>query len=126
MRHLATRNETAGLIRVSLPAGLQQLFFAAGLVAMFVIIGKIGTPELAAANVLITVLLFAILPGLAAGYRLHDFGWSSAWERPTGRCLPLGVGRWQGHCHTIDGTWNSHVANSRFGVEHFYSRSCDP
>jgi MATE family multidrug resistance protein len=67
MRHLATRNETAGLIRVSLPAGLQQLFFAAGLVAMFVIIGKIGTPELAAANVLITVLLFAILPGLALG-----------------------------------------------------------
>ncbi|MGY8793789.1 MAG: MATE family efflux transporter [Woeseiales bacterium] len=47
--------------------GLQQLFFAAGLVAMFVIIGKIGTPELAAANVLITVLLFAILPGLALG-----------------------------------------------------------
>ena len=34
---------------------------------MFVIIGKIGTPELAAANVLITVLLFAILPGLALG-----------------------------------------------------------
>ena len=34
---------------------------------MFWIIGRIGTPELAAANVLITVLLFAILPGLALG-----------------------------------------------------------
>jgi putative MATE family efflux protein len=67
LRHLATRSETGGLIRVSLPAGLQQMFFAAGLVAMFWIIGKIGTPELAAANVLITVLLFAILPGLALG-----------------------------------------------------------
>jgi len=67
LRHLATRAETGGLIRVSLPAGLQQMFFAAGLVAMFWIIGKIGTPELAAANVLITVLLFAILPGLALG-----------------------------------------------------------
>ena len=64
LRHLATRAETGGLIRVSLPAGLQQMFFAAGLVAMFWIIGKIGTPELAAANVLITVLLFAILPAL--------------------------------------------------------------
>jgi putative MATE family efflux protein len=66
-RKLATRAETASLIRISLPAGLQQLFFAAGLVAMFWIIGRIGTPELAAANVLITVLLFAILPGLALG-----------------------------------------------------------
>jgi putative MATE family efflux protein len=63
----ATLHETASLVRVSLPAGLQQLFFAAGLVAMFWVIGRIGTPELAAANVLITVLLFAILPGLALG-----------------------------------------------------------
>ena len=39
LKHLATRAETAGLIRVSLPAGLQQLFFAAGLTAMFWIIG---------------------------------------------------------------------------------------
>ena len=67
LRCFANRRETGSLIRVSLPAGLQQLFFAAGLVAMFWIIGKIGTPELAAANVLITVLLFAILPGLALG-----------------------------------------------------------
>jgi len=67
LKHLATRAETRSLIRISLPAGVQQLFFAAGLVAMFTIIGKIGTSELAAANVLITVLLFAILPGLALG-----------------------------------------------------------
>ena len=67
LRCMATKQETAALIRVSLPAGLQQVFFAAGLVAMFWIIGRIGTPELAAANVLITVLLFAILPGLALG-----------------------------------------------------------
>jgi putative MATE family efflux protein len=67
LRCMATRAETASLVRVSVPAGLQQLFFAAGLVAMFWIIGRIGTPELAAANVLITVLLFAILPGLALG-----------------------------------------------------------
>lgn len=67
LKGLATRQETASLLRISLPAGLQQLFFSAGLVAMFWIIGKIGTPELAAANVLITVLLFAILPGLAMG-----------------------------------------------------------
>lgn len=67
MHGLATRKETASLIRISLPAGVQQLFFAGALVALFWIIGKIGTPELAAANVLITVTLFAILPGLALG-----------------------------------------------------------
>ncbi len=67
LRRLATAAETGSLIRVSLPSGLQQLFFSAGLVTMFWIIGKIGTPELAAANVLVTVLLFAILPGLAMG-----------------------------------------------------------
>jgi len=67
LRRLATGPETGALIRISLPSSLQQLFFSAGLVAMFWIIGRIGTPELAAANVLITVLLFAILPGLALG-----------------------------------------------------------
>ena len=64
---MASRRETAALVRVSIPSGLQQMFFAAGLVTMFWIIGRIGTPELAAANVLVTVLLFAILPGLALG-----------------------------------------------------------
>jgi putative MATE family efflux protein len=67
LRCLATRAEVGSLIRVSVPSGLQQLFFAAGLVAMFWIIGRIGTPELAAANVLVTVLMFAILPGLGMG-----------------------------------------------------------
>ncbi len=67
LRCMATRAEVASLIRVSVPSGVQQLFFAAGLVTMFWIIGRIGTPELAAANVLVTVLLFAILPGLGLG-----------------------------------------------------------
>ena len=67
LRCLATRRETVALVRVSIPAGLQQLFFAAGLVAMFWIIGRVSTPSLAAANVLVTVLLFAILPGLGMG-----------------------------------------------------------
>ncbi|MDJ0905286.1 MAG: MATE family efflux transporter [Woeseiaceae bacterium] len=67
LRCLASRKETAALVRISIPSGVQQLFFAAGLVAMFWIIGRIGTPSLAAANVLVTVLLFAILPGLGLG-----------------------------------------------------------
>ena len=67
LRGLATRVETRTLIRISVPAGVQQFFFAAGLVTMFWIIGRIGTPELAVAHVLTTILLFAILPGLAFG-----------------------------------------------------------
>ncbi len=67
LKHLANRAETRSLVRISIPAGIQQLFFAAGFVALFWIIGRVGTPELAAANVLITVTLFAILPGLALG-----------------------------------------------------------
>jgi len=67
LRGLATRAETASLIKITIPSGFQQLFFAAGLVTMFWIVGQIGTPQLAAANVLITILLFALLPGLGLG-----------------------------------------------------------
>lgn len=66
-RGLADRGEVRALIQISIPSSLQQMFFAAGLVAMFWIVGKIGTPEVAVTNVLITVTLFAILPGLALG-----------------------------------------------------------
>ncbi len=64
---LASKDEAQSLVQISLPSGIQQLFFAAGFVALFWIIGIVGTSELAAANVLITVTLFAILPGLGLG-----------------------------------------------------------
>ncbi len=67
LKFLANRDETTALIKISLPSGLQQLAFAAGMVVMFWIVGLIGTAELAVVNVLITVLLFAILPGLGLG-----------------------------------------------------------
>ncbi len=47
---------------LSLPASLQQFFFAAGLVALMWIIGRIGTAEVAATNVLMTFHLTALLP----------------------------------------------------------------
>lgn len=55
------------MIRLSVPSGVQQTFYAAGLTVFFVIVGRVGTPELAAANVLINVSLIAILPGLGLG-----------------------------------------------------------
>lgn len=55
------------MLRVSVPSGVQQLFFAAGMTAFFWIVGRVGTAELAASNVLINLLLVGVLPGMAFG-----------------------------------------------------------
>ena len=55
------------IVKLSVPAGLTQTFFSGGLVALFWIVGQVGTPELAAATVLINVTLVALLPGLGFG-----------------------------------------------------------
>lgn len=54
-------------LRVSLPASIQQLMFSAGLVALVFILGLIGTAEVAAANVLATLHLVALLPAMGIG-----------------------------------------------------------
>ena len=48
--------------KLSLPSSLQQLFFAAGLVMLVWIVGRIGTAEVAAVNVLMTFHITALLP----------------------------------------------------------------
>lgn len=58
---------TKQVLKLSFPTGMQQVFFAAGMTALFGIVGRIGTAELAAANVLINVTLVGILPGLGLG-----------------------------------------------------------
>lgn len=55
------------LVRLSIPSSIQQLFFSGGFVVTYIIIGKIGTAQLAAANVLINITLVAILPAIALG-----------------------------------------------------------
>lgn len=67
LKHLPSKEGLKSLIKISLPNGIQQLFFAAGFTALFYIIGKIGTVELAAAHILINVLLICILPGMGLG-----------------------------------------------------------
>jgi len=64
---LLGRKDARTLVRLSIPTGIQQLFFSTGFVVTFWIIGRIGTAEVAAANVLINVTLVALLPGLALG-----------------------------------------------------------
>ena len=56
-----------GVLRLSIPASLMQVTFAAGLTTLFWILGQVGTDETAAATVLINIMLVAILPGVAFG-----------------------------------------------------------
>ncbi len=67
LRGLPDRLTLTSMLRLSVPSGLQSMFFAAGLTTLFVIVGRIGTFEVAAMNVLITVTMVAFLPGLGLG-----------------------------------------------------------
>jgi putative MATE family efflux protein len=67
LQRLPSRATMLTMLRLSIPTGIQQFFFAGGLTAFFWILGKVGTAELAASNVLVQLLLVAILPGLGSG-----------------------------------------------------------
>ncbi|MCH2558545.1 MAG: MATE family efflux transporter [Alcanivorax sp.] len=55
------------ILRVSVPNGVQQFFFAGGLTLLFWVIGRVGTEEVAVAHILITLILFLILPAIGLG-----------------------------------------------------------
>ena len=55
------------ILKISIPSALQQLFFAGGFTALFWIIGKVGTHQLAAVNAITNVMLVGILPCIALG-----------------------------------------------------------
>lgn len=55
------------LLEISIPSSLQSLFFAAGLVALFWIIGHIDVNAVATSNVIVNLLKVGILPGVALG-----------------------------------------------------------
>ena len=65
--HLPKMDTLRQLIKISIPASLQQLFFAIGFTLLFWIVGKLGTDELAVAHVLTTLTLVAILPSIGFG-----------------------------------------------------------
>ncbi|MEZ4223654.1 MAG: MATE family efflux transporter [Polyangiaceae bacterium] len=67
LRGLPDSSTLRTMLRLSLPAGFQQLFFAAGMTAFFAIIARVGTRELAASNVLLNLLLVALLPAMGFG-----------------------------------------------------------
>lgn len=55
------------VLRLSIPAGFQQLLFSAGFVMFFYIAGQVGTRTLAASTVLISLALVCVLPGVGLG-----------------------------------------------------------
>lgn len=67
LRGLPSGETLRGMIRLSLPAGLQQFFFAADMTVFMAIVGRVGTAELAASKVIVDLMLVAILPGLGFG-----------------------------------------------------------
>ena len=46
---------------------MEQFFFATGLTVLFWIIGRVGADEVAVAHILITLILFLILPAIGLG-----------------------------------------------------------
>jgi putative MATE family efflux protein len=59
--------ELRRLFEQSWPSGVRQAFFAAGLTALFWIVGQLGSAAGAAANILVTLMLLAILPAMGLG-----------------------------------------------------------
>ncbi len=67
LRALPGSAQIRTMIRVSYPESFRQLLFSAGVVLMYVLIGQIGTRELAAFHVVISICLVAYMPHIGIG-----------------------------------------------------------
>lgn len=67
VERLPTAEQLRSLLRLGIPSSIQQVLFAGGFTVLFWIIAKVGTEELAVANVLINISLVAFLPGMGFG-----------------------------------------------------------
>jgi MATE family multidrug resistance protein len=67
LRVLPPWQQIRDTLKLALPNSIQQVFFAGGLTMLFWIIGQVGTHELAVGHVLITIILFLILPAMGLG-----------------------------------------------------------
>jgi MATE family multidrug resistance protein len=64
---LPSRTQVRGLLKLALPTCIQQLLFSGGFTLLFWIVAQIGTAELAVANLLVTITLLGVLPGIGFG-----------------------------------------------------------
>jgi len=91
---LAARPSAALLtstLKLALPNSIQQIFFAGGLTMLFWIIGQVGTGELAVGHVLITLILFLILPAMGLGMSATSLVSQALGRRDTEDALAWGV-----------------------------------
>lgn len=88
-----------GLLRIGLPSSLQQLLFSSGFAMLFWIVGQVGTRELAVANVLTTITLTAVLPGIALGIAAATLS-----AQALGRAQPDEAHRWAWDVYRV-GVW---------------------
>lgn len=86
---LPARKVFSDLISQTIPSGIRQMFFSAGFLILYWIIGNIGTRQLAAANVLINITLVAILPIMGMG-----MGAATLVGNALGRSEPDEARRW--------------------------------
>ena len=101
LSRLPRRATLATMARVSLPASVQQIFFAAGFTAMMWIVGRVGTDELAAANVLVNVPSGGAPAGDGDGPRGGGAGGAFSGPGRKRRRAAVGVGHGEsrGRCH---------------------------
>lgn len=67
IRGLPSREVWRELLRMSIPSGVERMFFALGMTVFMSLIGKMGEAELAASNIVLNLFLVAILPAMGFG-----------------------------------------------------------
>lgn len=83
------RDTMATMVRLAVPSAVQQFLFAAGITALFWIIGLLGPGPVAAATVLINLILVALLPGMGLG-----LAWATLVGQAMGRGDSADAARW--------------------------------
>jgi MATE family multidrug resistance protein len=67
MRSIPSRDTIRKTLNVALPSMVRTAFFAGGLTTLYWIVGQVGTHAGAAAQLVITLMLVAVLPGIGLG-----------------------------------------------------------
>jgi multidrug resistance protein, MATE family len=89
MQRVPAREDFVALFRLSLPSGVQQMFYSTGFVVLFWILGQVGTREMAGATVILNLTMVALLPGLGFGLAA-----STLVGQALGRGQPADASRW--------------------------------
>jgi MATE family multidrug resistance protein len=99
LKRRPTSEQFKSLLKLGLPSSIQQLLFSSGFAVLFWIVGRVGTSELAVANVLVTITLTAVLPGMGFGIAA-----ATLCGQALGRNDPADAHRWAWDTYKV-GAW---------------------